>query len=78
MLMQTKTAHGARKRFVTLFSIAIAVCAVAWSGRALCDTRWQNHVDPSLIREIVYRDGELFMATSGGIVIYNLACFAAG
>jgi ligand-binding sensor domain-containing protein len=70
--MQTKTAIGARSRSVTLFSIAIAVCAVTWSGRAYCDSRWQNYVDPSVVNTIVYRDGELFMATSGGIVIYTL------
>jgi ligand-binding sensor domain-containing protein len=41
------------------------------SGPALA--QWENHVDASLINEIVYRDGELFMATGGGILIYSPA-----
>jgi ligand-binding sensor domain-containing protein len=69
--MQTKTAFRVPKGTVALFSIAIAVCAAAWPGRACANSRWVNHVDPSIVGSIVHRDGELFMATSGGIVIYT-------
>jgi len=70
--MQTKTAFGARSRFVALFSIVVAIGVMMWPGSAHPDSRWQNHVDPSLINSIAYRDGELLMSTNGGILIYTL------
>jgi streptogramin lyase len=68
--MQTKTALGVRSWTVTLLSIALTIGIAGWAGRSYADSRWQNYVDPSIISGIVYRDGELFMATGGGILIY--------
>jgi ligand-binding sensor domain-containing protein len=49
----------------------MAVAAVSVANEAFAKSRWENHVDASLIREIVYHDGELFMATVGGILVYT-------
>ena len=49
----------------------IAVAAVSVADKAFAKSRWENHIDASLIREIVYHDGELFMATVGGILVYT-------
>jgi hypothetical protein len=35
--------------------------------------RWTNYLDTSIIREIVHRDGDLYMATSGGLVVYHIS-----
>ena len=56
-----------------LISLVLAIALMAWAGRALSGGRWENHVDPSVVNEIVYRNGELFMATSGGILIFTPA-----
>jgi hypothetical protein len=34
---------------------------------------WVTYVDPSLISGITYYEGELYMATSGGVLIYNVS-----
>lgn len=33
--------------------------------------KWVSHVDPSMISEIELRDGELYLASTGGLVIYD-------
>ena len=48
--------------------IAILLCAVVLPVSA---GRWVNYVDPSLISEIVSRDGELYIASSGGLLVYD-------
>ena len=54
---------------VTTVAVAVLACAqVSWSA-----PRWENHVDASSIREIVYRDGSLVMATNGGVLIFDPA-----
>ena len=35
--------------------------------------RWKNHLDASMINEIVPRGGDLYVATFGGLLIYNPA-----
>ena len=45
---------------------------VAPPDAAIADTRWQNFMDASLIRGMVHRNGELYMATNGGLLIYTL------
>jgi ligand-binding sensor domain-containing protein len=70
--MQKTTVSGAHRRFAAVLPVAIAVCVAACSELARADSRWHNYVDPSVINSIVYRDGELFMPTSGGILIYSL------
>ncbi|MGD8413273.1 MAG: T9SS type A sorting domain-containing protein [Candidatus Latescibacterota bacterium] len=70
--MQTKTAFDALGRIVTLLSTVMSISVVAWPGAVRSDSLWKNYVDPSIINAIVHRDGELFMPTSGGILIYTL------
>jgi hypothetical protein len=36
-------------------------------------TAWTNYIDASMINEIVYRDGVLYMATFGGLLLYDVA-----
>jgi len=43
--------------------------ATAAPGAA--QSRWTNYLDSSVIREIVPRGGDLYMATNGGLVVYN-------
>lgn len=52
----------------TVLATAILPAGVAWSQQ-----RWTSHLDPSWIREIVERDGRLFLATGGGLVVYDIA-----
>jgi len=59
------TAH----RTAVLLAVVITL---SWSGDAYSQYQWETHADASRVRGIVYRDGELFMATSGGILIYTL------
>jgi ligand-binding sensor domain-containing protein len=54
---------------LTIAALGLAVS----SGRAFSDSKWENHLSTSLIRDIVYRNGELIMATNGGILIYSPA-----
>lgn len=70
------------ERIMNRFCIFLAILALmpvtalgpASSGAAPNDgIYWTTHVDPRLIEEIVYSDGELLMATSGGLLIYDLA-----
>jgi ligand-binding sensor domain-containing protein len=35
--------------------------------------KWTSYVDPSLISDIVLRDGKLYMATTGGLVVYQIS-----
>ena len=50
-----------------------AVLASGVAGGPWAAGQWENHLDASFIREIVYRDGALYMATNGGILIFNIA-----
>lgn len=35
--------------------------------------KWTSYVDPSLVSDIVVRDGKLYMATTGGLIVYQLS-----
>lgn len=61
------------RRLAALATTLVVLGALLWSPQAALGSRWENHVDASLIREILYRDGELFMATGGGILVYTLS-----
>jgi ligand-binding sensor domain-containing protein len=52
---------------------ARAAVALAWvfSAAPAAAGRWHNHIDASMINEIVPRGSDLYMATSGGILIYT-------
>jgi hypothetical protein len=39
---------------------------------AAAQVDWNNHIDASMINDIVYRDGVLYMATFGGLVLYDV------
>jgi ligand-binding sensor domain-containing protein len=56
---------------IRVLGILAASAAIALAGTAGAQSRWINHVDVSSIREIVHRGDELFLATNGGLVIYN-------
>jgi ligand-binding sensor domain-containing protein len=60
-----------RRRFTAVFVAAALVCgAAAVPARA---GRWSNHIDASMINEIVPRDGTLYVATFGGLLLYHPA-----
>ena len=50
--------------------IPLLMCATL--SPAIAQGGWTNHVDASFIKEIVHRDGELYMATNGGLLVYDL------
>ncbi|UCH83317.1 MAG: hypothetical protein JSW50_12765, partial [Candidatus Latescibacterota bacterium] len=52
----------------TLLLFAVSIPAVSNDAG-----RWFSYVDPSLMSGIVSRDGELYIASSGGLVIYDPA-----
>lgn len=53
-----------------LFAICGPECP---QGAAGANRYWKSHVDPRLIEEMIYSDGDILMATSGGLLIYNRA-----
>jgi hypothetical protein len=58
-------------RISSWLCIGVAVCGGAGSARA--QAAWVNHVQPSLVSEIVHRNGELYIASGGGLLIYDVA-----
>lgn len=50
---------------------ALGVGAV--SSPVWAQTEWTNYIDAGMINEIVYRDGVLYMATFGGLLLYDVA-----
>jgi ligand-binding sensor domain-containing protein len=61
--------NSARRQLAWI--IAIAALAGLFAVDAHAAGKWKSFVDPSFISEIVLRDGKLYMATSGGLVIYD-------
>jgi ligand-binding sensor domain-containing protein len=53
---------------VMIFGLSVLPTDAAWS-----QARWASHLDPSWIREIVHSDGDLLMATGGGLLVYDVA-----
>ncbi len=51
--------------------LVLALCASTDAARA--ELQWRNHLDASAINEIVLRDNLLYMATFGGLVVYDPA-----
>ena len=47
--------------------------AGAVSTPALAQAKWTNYIDASMINDIVERDGVLYMATFGGLLLYDVA-----
>jgi ligand-binding sensor domain-containing protein len=60
------------KRLIAALAPAVLfVIIAAQAGYANADSRWTNYMDASLIRGMVERNGELYMATNGGLLIYS-------
>lgn len=56
-----------------LFPLILLTLVPGRSGADPTDPiHWTSYVDPRLVEEIIYSDGELFMATSGGLLLYDL------
>lgn len=53
------------------FLILVAVLSLCVTARARA-AKWENHVDASMINEIVPRGDVLYMATFGGLVLYDV------
>ncbi len=54
----------------TLFVLLVLACILPAGGSPSART-WKSYVDPSLISEIVLRDGKLYIASTGGLLIYR-------
>jgi ligand-binding sensor domain-containing protein len=65
--MHTESSHRLRVAALSA-SLALAVAAPAAS-----QVEWTNHIDPSMVNEMVHRDGILYMATFGGLLLYDVA-----
>jgi hypothetical protein len=53
-------------------ALSLALCACLFAGSASADAgRWINYLDPSQITEIVIRDDLFYLATQGGILVYD-------
>jgi hypothetical protein len=59
-------------RYLTGWIITVLLCALGGTIQPVSAGRWVSYVDPSLISEIVSRDGELYIASSGGLLVYDL------
>jgi ligand-binding sensor domain-containing protein len=58
----------------SLLAVAVVVMALGTvTTGAGAQARWTTHVSPSWVREIVHRDGILYLATGGGLLVYNIA-----
>lgn len=64
--MRIKRSSGSLRALVTALLFAVAT-------PALSQVEWTNHIDASMINEIVHRDGVLYMATYGGLLLYDVA-----
>ncbi len=69
--MFAKSSHRPRRLLGIKWVAAALACAAATPAPA--QVKWVNHLDTSMINEIVYKDGVLYMATFGGLVLYDVA-----
>lgn len=53
--------------------MAIGAVALLGATDAPAAGKWKSYVDPSFISEVVHRDGDLYLATTGGLVIYDIS-----
>jgi ligand-binding sensor domain-containing protein len=61
-------------RLVVFSAVLLSVVVPGRSWGAANDKRyWKTQVDSHLIEEMIYSDGELIMATSGGLLFYDLS-----
>lgn len=53
--------------------VFLALLALSLYPQDACAlSRWENHVDASHIKEIIYKDGVLVMATNGGVLLFDV------
>ncbi len=60
-------------RWIPMMLLACILTPFASGRTASVDSRWTSHVSPSLIADIDVRNGLLYMASSGGVLIYDPA-----
>ncbi len=66
--MLHSSTHRLRAVMFSLFA-----CAIAFVGSpVIAQTKWHNDIDASMINDIVHRDGVLYMATFGGLLVYDI------
>ena len=51
---------------LSFFSLLIVTAPAA------AQVEWTNHIDASMINDIVHKDGILYLATFGGLVLYDV------
>ena len=61
----------AQARSVAALAIAVVILVVGFTAAE----EWTSYLDPSLISEIALSGGELYLATGGGLVIFDPATF---
>ena len=49
-----------------------ALLGLVFAAPAVSQVKWTNHIDASMINDIVHRNGVLYMATFGGLVLYDI------
>jgi ligand-binding sensor domain-containing protein len=64
--------YGPRRKTAVLVAVFV-VTLIALSGQGFSSSKWDNQVNASLIHDIAERNGELYMATNGGILVYSPA-----
>jgi ligand-binding sensor domain-containing protein len=57
----------------TCFAVAALTLVAGISSPVRAQTKWTNYIDASMINDIVERDGVLYMATFGGLLLYDVA-----
>jgi ligand-binding sensor domain-containing protein len=62
-----KTPFSAKAALIVCIALALAPSAAPAAGK------WKSYVDPSLVSDIELRDSDLYMATTGGLVVYHTA-----
>ncbi len=72
--MRTSTTQRPRPWFGGARALAApALLAFGLAAPASAQIEWTNHIDASMINEIVHKDGVLYMATFGGLLVYDVA-----
>ena len=69
--MHTESSHRPRRRRAGPGTLA-ALLVAGFALPAPAQVNWSNYMDTSMINEIVQKDGVLYMATFGGLVLYDV------
>ncbi|MCI0452745.1 MAG: T9SS type A sorting domain-containing protein [Candidatus Latescibacteria bacterium] len=52
---------------------ALALVSTGLFAPAWAQLEWTNHIDASMVNDIVHKDGVLYMATFGGLLVYDVS-----